>query len=175
MCPELSERHLPADEFALNCSFQGATRITFCEEARHRAWKYWTLASSHNERKGHEGDIGEAIACAAFEKSRYTVLERHTVKSERFKPRHQCRGLGRDMLALRADEYFVVEAKHWTAYPELAIRAAVTELQRFGGHPERRELEKRIGTMIRGAFATQLEWSYKQAQGILHSKYIAFS
>lgn len=147
-----------------------AVNIVFTEEARHRAWKYWALASSHNERKGHQGDIGEAVACAVLEKSGYRVVERHTVKSSWFKPKHQCRGLGRDILALKEGRYHVVEAKHWKAFPEKAIQQAEAELILFSRNSERKQLEQRVRTKINRAFAMQLDWSYTQAEATLHSK-----
>jgi len=150
----------------------GAIRITFAEEARYRAWKYWASATSHNERKGHQGDIGEAVACAALEKSGYRVVERHMVKSERFRPRHQCRALGRDMLAVKEGQYYVAEVKHWKEYKELALKAAETELLKFADGPERDELEERLQAKIKGAIAAQLEWSYQSAEAVLHWKYV---
>jgi hypothetical protein len=152
-----------------------AARIVFNEEARHRAWKYWAMALSHNERKGHQGDIGEAVACAALEESGYKVLERHTVKSRTFKPRHRSRELGRDILAGRDGEYYVAEVKHWTVHTRTAIREAEAELRRFGRSLERKRLERRWGVRITGGFAMQLEWSYKSREALLLSKYVNLS
>ncbi len=152
-----------------------AARLVFNEEARYRAWKYWAMALSHNERKGHQGDIGEAVACAVNEKSGYKVLERHTVKSRIFKPRHQSRERGRDVLAGRDGEYYVAEVKHWTAHPRIAIREAQAELRKFDRSPERKRLERRLGVRIKGGFAMQLEWSYKSSEALLRSKYVNFS
>jgi hypothetical protein len=149
-----------------------AARIVFNEEARHRAWKYWAIASSHNERKGHQGDIGEAVASAVLEKSGYKVLERHTVKSRIFKPRHRSRELGRDILIGRDGIYYVAEVKHWTAHTRIAIKEAEAELRRFARSPERKILERRVGVRISGGFAMQLEWSYKSREALLLSKYV---
>jgi hypothetical protein len=150
-----------------------AIRITFAEQARYRAWKYWASAASHNERKGHQGDIGEAVACAALEKSGYRVIERHTVKSGRFRPRHQCRALGRDILAVKTSQYYVAEVKHWKGYKELALRAAEMELLKFANGPELGELEERLKAKIKGAFAAQLEWSYQSSEALLNLKYVS--
>ena len=141
-----------------------AIRITFTEEARYRAWKYWWSAQNHNERKAHQGDIGEAVACAFLEKSGYGVVERHTVKSKRFSSAHECRGLGRDILARKSPEYYVAEVKHWIAFANLAIREAERELVKFARSQERRNLEERLKARIKGAFAIQLDWSYERAE-----------
>jgi hypothetical protein len=159
-------------ERAIDSAGDASIQISFCEDARYRAWKYWTLATSHEERKQHQGDIGEAVVSALFEKSGYDVAERHTVHSEFFQPRHSCRALGRDILTVKSGEYFVAEVKHWMAYKELAIKAAEKELLKFAVSAERDRLEKRLQTKIKGAFATQLEWSYGLTEAVLHWKYI---
>ncbi len=141
---------------------EGAATIQICfnEDARYRAWKYWTLAASHEERKQHQGDIGEAVVCALLEKSGYEIVERHTVQSKFFQPKHSCRALGRDILVVKSGEYYVAEVKHWISYKELAIKAAEKELLEFAVSTERDELEKRLQSKIKGALAIQLEWSY---------------
>jgi hypothetical protein len=175
--PPTHEISFQPDEVELDAGIgvdqrESFVRVTFPEEARYRAWKYWASAASHNERKGHQGDIGEAVACVALEKSGYRVVERHTVKSERFRPRHQCRALGRDILAVKEGQYYVAEVKHWKEYKELALKAAETELLKFADGPERDELEERLQAKIKGAIAAQLEWSYQSAEAVLHWKYV---
>jgi hypothetical protein len=167
------------DEISLRGSielFQSANlRFRVNETARYKAWRYWGLASNHNERKTHQGDIGEALARVVFEKSGYRIIETHTAKSELFRQKHECRGIGRDILILKDGEFYVVEVKHWIAYAKRAMSAGESQILRFAnGSSEREVLERRIGAKIKGGFVAQLKWSYRKKMGVLQYKYLGF-
>ena len=154
-------------------------KMEFSEANARKAWEYWSSATSQSERFYHQGDVGEAVARIALEKSGFKTFPKEiSVPSNARSYAHESEMPGPDIVVYGSvggtEGYHICQVKHWRESAK-ALKEGREDAMKFRDSLEDRPLlEQTLGGKILGSFIIELDWSYKDSVGIIYSEHIEY-